>query len=198
MVLERAGIYPRYLSSGQLVYVNKGSLFGISFDADRLEVRGAPAKLGDVANTPTLGSAQYNVSRSGTLAYQTGSTEKLRIIQSIVVLANSDLIDKLGVAVFPSIPTWAPVVRSLDRVSRFLPESGHAATQDPRAPPSTRRPTALREATETNADGSITLGLAMRRLGRLAIQHLHRQSVDRHRLASERLSSVLGVEDPTW
>jgi hypothetical protein len=38
----------------------------------------------------------------------------------------------------------------------------------------------------------------MRRLERLAIQHRYRQSLDRHRLASERLSSVLGVEDPTW
>src|SRR5215831_1905284 len=125
-----------------------------------------------------------------------GSVRPRISCRATLVLANSDLIDKLGVAVLPSIPIWSPVVRSLGRVSRFLPESGHAATRDPRAPPSTRRPTALREATETNADGSITLGLAMRRLGRLAIQHLHRQSVDRHRLASERLSSVLGVEDP--
>jgi len=56
---------------------------------------------------------------------------------------------------------------------------------------------ALRQATETNAGGSIPLGLAMRRLERLALQHLYRQSLDRHRLAPERLSSVLGVEDPT-
>ena len=45
-----------------------------------------------------------------------------------VAPANSDLIDKLGVAVLPSIPIWAPVVRSLDRLSRFLPEPGRAPT----------------------------------------------------------------------
>jgi len=45
-----------------------------------------------------------------------------------VVLANSEVIDKLGVALFASIPTWAPVVRSLDRLSRFLPEPGRAPT----------------------------------------------------------------------
>jgi hypothetical protein len=32
-----------------------------------------------------------------------------------VVLANSDLIDKLGVVLFPSIPLRAPIVRFLDR-----------------------------------------------------------------------------------
>ena len=34
----------------------------------------------------------------------------------------------------------------------------------------------------------MAVGLAVRRLERLAVQHLCRQSVDRHRLAPERLS----------
>jgi len=62
IALEHAGMYPRYLTSGQLVYVTKGSLFGIPFDSERLEVRGVPAMLGEVSNNPTLGSAQYDVS----------------------------------------------------------------------------------------------------------------------------------------
>ena len=111
--------------------------------------------------------------------------------------ANSDLIDKLGVAVLPSIPIWAPVVRSLDRTFRFLPEPGRAATRDPHAPPSTRRPPALCQATETDPGGSITLVLAVYRLERLAIQRLYPQSLNRHRLAPERLSPVLGLEGPT-
>jgi predicted permease len=37
-----------------------------------------------------------------------------------VVLANPDLIDKLGVVLFPSIPLRAPHVRSLDRTFRLL------------------------------------------------------------------------------
>jgi hypothetical protein len=36
-----------------------------------------------------------------------------------VVLANSDLIDTLGVVVFPSISVPAPIVRSLSRGFRF-------------------------------------------------------------------------------
>jgi hypothetical protein len=39
-----------------------------------------------------------------------------------VVLAKSDLIDRLGVVVYPSIPVRASIVGSLDRVFRFLPE----------------------------------------------------------------------------
>src|SRR5262249_2751182 len=77
------------------------------------------------------------------------------------------------------------------------PEPGGAAAGDPRAPPSTRRSAALRQATETDFGGSILVGLAVRRLERLAVQRLYRQSRDRHRLASERLSPVLGLEGPT-
>jgi hypothetical protein len=40
----------------------------------------------------------------------------------------------------------------------------------------------------------MALGLAMRRLERLAIQGLYHQSLDRHRLAPERLSPLLGLE----
>ena len=114
-----------------------------------------------------------------------------------VVLAKSDLIDKLGVVLFPSIPLRASLVRSFDRTFRLVSEPCGAPTRDPRAPPSARRSSAFRQATETDTGGSMALGLAMRRLERLAIQRLHRQGFDCHRLASERLSPVLGLEDPT-
>jgi len=81
VVLDHAGVYARYLTSGQLVYVTKGSLIGIPFDTERLEARGVPAMLGQVSSNPTFGSAQYYVSGSGTLAYLTGITEGLRTIQ---------------------------------------------------------------------------------------------------------------------
>ena len=81
LVLKDAGIYPRYLASGHLIYVNKGSLFGMRFDAERLEARGTPVKLGEVSNNPSLGSAQFDISRNGLLAYVLGITEKLRVIQ---------------------------------------------------------------------------------------------------------------------
>jgi serine/threonine-protein kinase len=82
-VLDRAGIYPRYLASGHLLFVTKGSLFAVSFDAKRLEARGAPVKLGEVSANPTLASAQYDISSNGLLAYVVGISEKLRTIQWI-------------------------------------------------------------------------------------------------------------------
>ena len=126
------------------------------------------------------------------------STPDLRstIRRRCVVLANSDLIDKLGVVLFPSIPLRAPIVRFLDRTFRLLSEPGGASTRDPRPSPSTRRSATLRQATQTDPGGSVLVGLAERSLERLAIQRLYHQSLDRDRLAPERLSPVLGLEGP--
>src|SRR5262249_38695860 len=72
------------------------------------------------------------------------------VLRPLVALGKSDLIDKLGVAVLPSMPFRADIVRSFDRVFRFLPEPCGASARDPRTPPSTRRSAALRQATETD------------------------------------------------
>ena len=114
-----------------------------------------------------------------------------------VVLANSDLIGKLGVVLFPSIPLRAHFVRSFDHVFRFLSEPCGASARDPSPSPSTRRSAALCQATETDLGGSVPVGLAERSLERLAIQRLYHQSLDRHRLAPARLSPVLGLEGAT-
>jgi hypothetical protein len=121
----------------------------------------------------------------------------LQLRRTVVVLANSDLIDKLGVVVFPSILLQAPIVRFLDRTFRLLSEPGGASARDPRPSPSTRRSATLRQATQTDPAGSVLVGLAERSLERLAIQRLDHQSLDRHRLAPERLSPVLGLEGAT-
>jgi serine/threonine-protein kinase len=81
MLMEHAGLYPRYLPSGHLVYVTKGTLFGVPFDLARLEVRGTATRLDEVSSTPNLGFAQLDFSQSGTLVYRTGRTEGLRTIQ---------------------------------------------------------------------------------------------------------------------
>src|SRR5262245_661633 len=114
-----------------------------------------------------------------------------------VVLSKSDLIDNLEVVIYHSIPIRAPFVRSVTRGFRFLPEPRVAPIGDLGPPPSTRRFAALGQATQTDTVGSVVVGLAVRRMERLAIQRLYRQSRDRHRLAPERLSSVLGLEGPS-
>ena len=71
--LVRGGTYGRYLPSGHLVYVNRGTLFAVPFDVDRLEVHGTPAPVLDqVGYNPGTGSAQLDFSQIGTLIYRSG------------------------------------------------------------------------------------------------------------------------------
>jgi serine/threonine-protein kinase len=56
-----------------LVYINNGTLYAVPFDLDRLEVRGAPARvLEEVAYNTAFGSGQLDFSRTGTLVYRRG------------------------------------------------------------------------------------------------------------------------------
>jgi serine/threonine protein kinase len=69
----RGGMYGRYLPSGHLVYVNRGTLFAVPFDVDRLEVHGTPAPVLDQIGYSTgTGSAQLDFSQTGMLIYRSG------------------------------------------------------------------------------------------------------------------------------
>jgi serine/threonine-protein kinase len=70
--LVRGGTYGRYLPSGHLVYVNRGTLFAVPFDVDRLEVHGTPAPVLDQIGDIGDGSAQLDFSQTGTLIYRSG------------------------------------------------------------------------------------------------------------------------------
>jgi serine/threonine-protein kinase len=70
--LVKGGTSPRYLPSGHLVYSNKGTLFAIPFDLDRLETRGTAIPVLEAVYRTQLGAAQFDFSRSGTLVYRTG------------------------------------------------------------------------------------------------------------------------------
>jgi Tol biopolymer transport system component len=71
--LVRGGTFGRYLPSGHLVYVNRGTLFAVPFDVDRLEVHGTPAAVLDqVGYNVAQGSAQLDFSQTGTLIYCSG------------------------------------------------------------------------------------------------------------------------------
>jgi CubicO group peptidase (beta-lactamase class C family) len=155
-----------------------------------VDARGMAAATGVTSNVEDLAkfvSAQF----------RRGPRGGRQIVSGPVVLANSDLIDKLGVVLFPSILLRAPIVRSLDLTFSLFSEPGGASARDPRPSPSTRRSATLRQATQTEPGGSVLVGLAERSLERLAVQRLYRQSLDRHRLAPARLSPVLGLEGAT-
>jgi len=73
--LVRGGTFGRYLPSGHLVYVNRGTLFAVPFDVNRLEVHGTPAPVLDqVSYSPGVGSAELDFSQTGTLIYRSGGT----------------------------------------------------------------------------------------------------------------------------
>jgi serine/threonine-protein kinase len=71
--LMRGGSYGRYLPSGHLLYVNRGTLFAVPFDLGALEVRGAPTPvLNQVAYSTNNGDAGFEASQTGTLVYESG------------------------------------------------------------------------------------------------------------------------------
>jgi serine/threonine-protein kinase len=73
--LMRGGTYGRYVPSGHLLYVNRGSLFAVPFDLGALEVRGAPAVvLNQIAYSRRDGDAEFEASQTGTLVYRSGGT----------------------------------------------------------------------------------------------------------------------------
>jgi serine/threonine-protein kinase len=80
----RGGHSARYLPSGHLVYVNRGTLFAIPFDLDRLETHGtAVSVLDQVAHDTQSDAAQFDVSRTGTMVYRraTGSGMRMMTVQ---------------------------------------------------------------------------------------------------------------------
>ena len=69
-VVYRGGSYGRYVPTGHLVFVNRGTLFAVPFDLDSLETSGAPVPvLQKVATSPGEGGAQFDFSATGRLVY---------------------------------------------------------------------------------------------------------------------------------
>ena len=85
--LVRGGYSGRYLPSGHLLYIHQGVLFGVKFDVNHLQVRGAHTPLSeDVAANPLTGGGQFVFSDAspggpGILMYLAGagSVQKWRI-----------------------------------------------------------------------------------------------------------------------
>ncbi len=70
-VLVKNAFDARYAPSGHLLYVRGDTLFAVPFDADRIELTGAPvAVVENVFSYPGSGSAHYGFSNDGTLVYE--------------------------------------------------------------------------------------------------------------------------------
>jgi len=82
IVLEHAGMYCRYLPSGHLVFVKRGTLFAVPFDVERMEVHGSPSPLVEqLSYAPAAGWADFDVAGSGTLIYRSGSSSSVTLLQ---------------------------------------------------------------------------------------------------------------------
>jgi serine/threonine-protein kinase len=67
-IVHEGGYHGRYLGSGHLIYMHQGTLFGVPFNLDRLEVTGPPAPaLEGIMTAEGYGGAQFAFSRGGTL-----------------------------------------------------------------------------------------------------------------------------------
>jgi Tol biopolymer transport system component/predicted Ser/Thr protein kinase len=76
-VVQSGGYFGRYVETakgaGALIYIHERTLFGVSFDPDRLEVRGTPTVLlDDVAAATQTAGGQFDYSRNGTFVYLSG------------------------------------------------------------------------------------------------------------------------------
>jgi len=72
-IVVQDATFGRYLPSGHLIYMNRGTLFAVPFDVDRLEVHGTPAPVIDQVNYTTVqGSAQFDFAKTGTAIYRSG------------------------------------------------------------------------------------------------------------------------------
>jgi serine/threonine-protein kinase len=75
----QGGFGAKYLPTGHLVYLRRGSLMAVSFDARTLRTSGAPVKVMEgIAFRPTLAQALFGVSPAGMLAYFPGAALGIR------------------------------------------------------------------------------------------------------------------------
>jgi len=75
-ILVQNGFGARYSPSGHIVYANAGSLYAVPFDLTNVETTGLPIKVVDgVQMSTNTGSAYFDVSGTGALAYVPGVAE---------------------------------------------------------------------------------------------------------------------------
>jgi len=71
-VLVEGGTYPKYVPTGHLVFTRAGTMMAIPFDAQQLEVKGAPAPVAENIMQSGQGAAEFALSSLGSLVYVPG------------------------------------------------------------------------------------------------------------------------------
>jgi serine/threonine-protein kinase len=69
-ILIRGASHPRYLPTGQVVYVHAGALLAVNFDVSTLAVTGTPVSVIEGLGKTWSGDATYSISDNGTVVYE--------------------------------------------------------------------------------------------------------------------------------
>jgi len=93
-IVQRGGYYGRYLPSGHLIYVRGGALYGVAFNAERLEPKGAPTMLLEDLAASDFGGGQFDFSGNGTFIYLSGKIPRMAT-RSIVWMDSAGKIQPL-------------------------------------------------------------------------------------------------------
>jgi serine/threonine-protein kinase len=84
-VLLEGGSYPQFSPTGHLFFVRDNNLMAVSFDPERLMVKGDPVSLiQDIRTNPYFGSSQVTIAHPGVLAFVPGTPEAFDRFLSLV------------------------------------------------------------------------------------------------------------------
>jgi Tol biopolymer transport system component len=72
-LVVQGGTFPQCASERHLVYVHRGTLLAVPFDADRLQVTGTAVAVGEDVRESGFGAAQFGLSPQGSLVYVSDS-----------------------------------------------------------------------------------------------------------------------------
>jgi Tol biopolymer transport system component len=72
-VVIQGGTFPQCVSEERLVYVHRGTLLAVPFDADKLQVNGTAVAVGEDVRESGFGAAQFGLSPQGSLVYVSAS-----------------------------------------------------------------------------------------------------------------------------
>ena len=115
--LKTGAYFPRYMPSrdgygGYLLYVSQNTLFGVAFDPDKLELRGVAVPLLDDLAAGGIGTrsvaGQFDVSRTGTLAYLRGTAAGGAAFPMMVMDSAGNTTPVLAQAGAYSVPRFSP------------------------------------------------------------------------------------------
>jgi len=76
-IVMRGGYHGHYVATGHLLYGLAGTLRAVLFDLNRLEATGAPIPVLSQIVTTTSGAADFDVAADGTLAYVSGTAQRI-------------------------------------------------------------------------------------------------------------------------